>query len=994
MNEIFGIPSGAFATATALALAGTLVVVAILALRNRVFVKLGLRNLPRRRSRTILIVVGLMLGTTIIAAALATGDTMSHTVRSQVVTSLGNVDEMVSAQSVSLDNPAAQGGRTATIEENFASTFQVLASDHSTIDGVAPAIIDGVGLQDVTTRQNEPRVGLFATDPAAMRGFGTIQGRNGEVKLGRLGHNQIYINEKAADKLDAQVGDRVNVLVRGRANPFVVRDIVRYDGIGTSGAAVMLPLERAQELLGVPGQIQHILISNRGGALSGVELTDTVTAQLQPSVDSFVLQLDDVKREGLDIANAEGNAFMSLFTTFGSFSIAAGVLLIFLIFVMLAAERRGELGIARAVGTRRSHLVQMYLFEGMAYDLLAAVAGVALGLAVAYGMVYAIAASLGSFGIDILYNVSLRSVVLAYSLGVLLTFIVVTMSAWRVSRLNITAAVRNLPDPAVHKRGKRRWVFAFLGVALGLLLLVSGVNSANGTSFLLGYSITLIALASIARKVGVPERVAYTCAGLGIVVFGLLPLNTFDWIADFSFDYTYFLAGGLVIVVGATWVIVYNAPLLLGGLTWLFGRIKALAPVLKLSIAYPLRSVFRTGVTLAMFMLVVFTLVTGTTISGSFVNAWNDVSVFGGGFDIRGQSSPMSPISNVGAAVERTPGIKRGDIQVAASQSMVALDARQVGTPRAFAAYPVVGFDDAFLSHTTYGFAALARGYTSGRQVWDALRTHPNLAVVDPDVVPRRDNWDFGPLPDFQLSGFYVEDGTFKPVPIEIRDVLTGTRVQLTVVGILADATSDALSGVMTSQRTLAATVGDRAAPTTYWFKVAPGVDAKTTAKALESGFLGNGMDAEPLQETLDDLVSTSKTFNWLIEAFMGLGLVVGVAALGVISARAVVERRQQIGVLRAIGFRRGMIQAAFLLEASFVALTAIVVGTALGLVISYNVVADTAKQPSWDMLSFAVPWTSLAVIFVIVYLVALLTTLAPALRASRVYPAEALRYQ
>ena len=43
----------------------------------------------------------------------------------------------------------------------------------------------------------------------------------------------------------------------------------------------------------------------------------------------------------------------------------------------------------------------------------------------------------------------------------------------------------------------------------------------------------------------------------------------------------------------------------------------------------------------------------------------------------------------------------------------------------------------------------------------------------------------------------------------------------------------------------------------------------------------------------------------------MGLGLVVGVAALGVISARSVVERRQQIGVLRAIGFRRRMVQAA-----------------------------------------------------------------------------------
>ena len=127
----------------------------------------------------------------------------------------------------------------------------------------------------------------------------------------------------------------------------------------------------------------------------------------------------------------------------------------------------------------------------------------------------------------------------------------------------------------------------------------------------------------------------------------------------------------------------------------------------------------------------------------------------------------------------------------------------------------------------------------------------------------------------------------------------------------------------------------------------------------------------------------------------MGLGLVVGVAALGVISARSVVERRQQIGVLRSIGFQRRMIQAAFLLESSFVAVTAIVVGSALGLMLGYNIIADSAKQPSWeDTLTFTVPWLSLGLIFLVVYAVALLTTLAPALRASRVYPAEALRYQ
>ena len=126
----------------------------------------------------------------------------------------------------------------------------------------------------------------------------------------------------------------------------------------------------------------------------------------------------------------------------------------------------------------------------------------------------------------------------------------------------------------------------------------------------------------------------------------------------------------------------------------------------------------------------------------------------------------------------------------------------------------------------------------------------------------------------------------------------------------------------------------------------------------------------------------------------MALGLIVGVAALGVISARAVVERRQQIGVLRAIGFRRGMVQSALLLESSFIALTAIVVGTALGLLLAANIVRDQQRQPSWHDLTLHVPWLNLAIIFAAVYAVALIATLAPARRASRVRPAEALRYE
>jgi putative ABC transport system permease protein len=989
VSKLFGIPVGTLAVLLVAVLAIGLAAIGVLALRNRVFFRLAVRSVGRRPGRSALIVTGLMLGTAIIAAALATGDTMGRTIRSSAVSTLGRTDELIAAKGIGAaiaTNGAATG--TRYFPDRYADQIAKAAAGSGLVAGVQPVIFESVAAQDLSSRQSEPRVTLFASDPRRMGGFGQIRAGGRSVSLADLRPGEIYLNAKGADKLSAKAGDTIRILAGSSVASVRVRAVVRYAGAATPDAAVLMPLGPAQRLLGKPGSIRAVAIANEGG----VSRTDAVVRRLAPTAAALGLEIDKTKRDALDRADTMGASFMSFFTTFGSFSIAAGILLIYLIFVMLAAERRGELGIARAVGTRRRHLVQLFLFEGITYSLLAAAVGALVGIAVAYGMVIVMAGAFSATSdFHISYSVSPQSVVVAYAIGVLLTVLVVGVSAWRVSRMNIVTAIRNLPEPPAEKTSKRRWLPGITGLLLGLALAYAGASSKSEVQFLLGGSIVILSLVPLARLAGVPDRAARTAAGLGLVAWNVLP--TSRWLlGNPKSDFSVFIVAGLMIVVGASWTIMYNADVLLGALASSLGRVRAVAPVLRLSIAYPLRSRFRTGVTLAMFTLVVFTLVVGAITTTSFVSGFDDLRSYGGGFDVRASVSPAAPIADIHAALRRAPGIKPADFGVISSQSSLPVKANQTGSKPED--YTVHGLDGAFLAHTTYGLAGRARAYPSAAAVWRALATKPGLAVVDATVVPRRSSFGGAATPKFRLHGFYLEDKTFTPVPVVVRDPQTGKRLRLTVIGVLSETAPQDMVGIFGSQRTLVRAFGDRVRPTSYVFKLTPGVDAQATAKKLEAAFLANGMQADAFSKLLHDAVGASLTFDRLIMGFMGLGLIVGVAALGVISARAVVERRQQIGVLRAIGFRRRMVQASFLLESSFIALTSIVIGTALGLAVAYSVIVDSRQAPSWANLPFAVPWLTLAVIFLTVYAVAMATTLAPARRASHVYPAEALRYQ
>jgi putative ABC transport system permease protein len=246
--------------------------------------------------------------------------------------------------------------------------------------------------------------------------------------------------------------------------------------------------------------------------------------------------------------------------------------------------------------------------------------------------------------------------------------------------------------------------------------------------------------------------------------------------------------------------------------------------------------------------------------------------------------------------------------------------------------------------------------------------------------------------PPVKLTGFYADD---KNLPddlyLQVKDPDSGETRDLRVIGVLGSSASFA-GQIVTSQETLEGLADGPVPPQTYYFGLKKGVDASATAKTLEKDFARNGLQTQVTAEVIRDNDATRRIVFLLLRGFMALGLVVGICALGVIAARSVVERRQQIGMMRALGFQRGQVRLTFLIESSFIALLGLGVGVALGLGFSGTLI-DNIRE-GFPGMEYTVPWGALLLVIFVGYAASLLTTYLPARRASRIYPAEALRYE
>jgi putative ABC transport system permease protein len=394
-----------------------------------------------------------------------------------------------------------------------------------------------------------------------------------------------------------------------------------------------------------------------------------------------------------------------------------------------------------------------------------------------------------------------------------------------------------------------------------------------------------------------------------------------------------------------------------------------------------------------MFSLVVFTLIVMAFITSNISGVFSDVESVSGGYQIRSDTSYTNPIPDIWKALEEGDGVDPNSIQSIGSFNGAPVKVKQEGTEQELTDYYLQGVDAGYTDSVKYEFATMAEGYNSPKEIWQALQEEPGTTVVAAMLVPTKSNYAFGgPSLDFKLEGFFIEDEILPEVFILAQDPRTGKEQRLRVIGVLEQQAFYAGSGVLTSQEMVNSLLSLPVPPQSYMFQLEEGVDAEATAKALEKQFLEHGMQAVALEEEIGDITSINVMINNLLQGFMGLGLVVGIAALGVIAARSVVERRRQIGVLRALGFQKSMVQLSFLLESSFIALLGIVLGVALGAVLSIQII--DSMRDYFPAITYQVPWVNIVVVVIIAYGASLLTTYLPARQASRIYPAEALRFE
>lgn len=882
--------------------------------------RLAVRNALQRRGQTALIVLGCLLGTAVITGSLVVGDVLDASLRARAPEQLGPVDVVVRSFATSI----AEGVDTIVVTDPPPSA-----------DGVLPA-----RTAEATVTAGGaivPRARVLEVDFAAASGFGgdpAVTGIHGATPA--PGH--VALGEDLARELGAGPGDAVALVAFGQERPLVVdrvlprRGIAGYTGPleGTPRTAFVTPgllVELATVATErVPAPERMLLVSAEGDVTSGAARTDQLVSELRDRFTYLVgYEIDPVKQDLFADADEAGAELGELFASVATFAVLAGVVLLVNVLVLLAGERRRELGVLRAVGLGRRGLAGVLALEGACYAVVAAALGAIAGLGVGWGvatLARGLLASPGRGGVTLRFAAEPETVALGFAAGLTVALVTVCATSLRLSRLSVVDAVRDRP---ASRRAPR-----------------------------------------------VARRAAADVAAAVLLVGALLaPLVVRPGEGDLAF----FVVQGLVLSVTTVLLLAAHQGAIAGVVQRLGG---ARLVALRLALVHPVAHRLRTALVLLSYSLVVFTVVFTAVQSAVFATAEEQLALDeGAGFGVLATTNPAQPLDvGVLAAVDGVSAVSSHLWSVAEFRG---------GGRGDFQHWPLSGFDAAFLRHGAPALDAFDPAVgADAAAVWAAVAADPALAVADVAFL--------------ETGGGPPEGNVAVGDVLEVRDPDSGTVSRRTVAAI--SAAGAAGGGVLVSQdsftQALHAEEGGLAGPAApalpsrHLLALAPGADPAAVAAAVERDLLAGGVEARTFDAVVAEALAQQDQFFDLMEAYLVLGLLVGIAGVGVVTTRAVRERRREVGVLLALGCRPATVRRAFVLESTLLAAQGVLVGGGVALLTCWLLVTRTTAFGTG--VAFAVPWAQLVGLVAVTVAASALAALAPAVRAARLLPSAALR--
>ena len=730
--------------------------------------------------RSAIIMAGLMLATMLVETATVVNDAIVLAVKQVAITSVGKVDEEITSGGGGLGLFATSVG---------ADAIHTLHGDRQ-VAGVAPALeVPGTLVVNDTARQVHGNITLLALDSGAAGPLGKFRNPHQQAReLPTLSGSGAWLNARAAALLSANVGDQLHGFSgywSGQTLGLRVSAIVDDGPLGKT-PTIVVAMPTLQGVARAPDQINRIFIANTGDPLNTVSQSAGITARVQAIMPAG-FQVRQAKAEAVAYALEAETLFGRILGLYTLFALAVDVLLIFLIFALLAAERRNEMGTLRALGLQRGELVATLALEAAAYNLGAAIPGALAGLGLGAAIIAIISPAVTALGFPLTVPVALPQFLSAVCLGFLFSLAVTIVAIWLTSGLSITAALRNVPDPpatppslgALLAQARQGWRAPLAlwraGLALlwgacwrGMVPLAAGLglffwaeHTSNGLLAPVGWVLAVggavllarwFALWQTQRQIArLPERqristvnrmvdrinrgAAVLCGGYVIALWGV-PTGLARFLGPRRFDggLQGFFIAGLLMVLGAVLALTINlravlAPLRrLGALRGHWRHVQAIALV------YPAAQRWRSGIVLALFALVCFVMVVMASLANSTTQRFAAVGNLTGGYDIIAQplSQPLGDLATFQQTLTARNPRLAASIRTASAAAALPLGIIDpTATDAGWRLYPASAIQGAFLQGTGLPLAARAAGFNADDAVWQAVRDHPGNVVID-----------------------------------------------------------------------------------------------------------------------------------------------------------------------------------------------------------------------------------------------------------------------